>query len=51
MSVEICFRLSIWPLQQLSALPEFHFLVDMDPLASPAAECPSGVSFSDENSS
>ena len=31
MSVEICFRLSIWPLQQLSALPEFHFLVDMDP--------------------
>ena len=27
MSVEICFRLSIWPLQQL--------------LASPAAECPS----------
>ena len=31
MSVEICFRLSIWPLQQLSALPEFHFLFDMDP--------------------
>ena len=31
MSVEICFRLSIWPLQQLSALPKFHFLVDMDP--------------------
>ena len=31
MSVEICFRLNIWPLQQLSALPEFHFLFNMDP--------------------
>ena len=31
MSVEICFRLNIWPLQQLSALLEFHFLLNMDP--------------------
>ena len=31
MSVEICFRLNIWPLQHLSALLEFHFLFNMDP--------------------
>ena len=31
MSVEICFRLNIWPLQQLCALLEFHFLCKIDP--------------------
>ena len=31
MSVEICFRLNTWPLQQLCALLEFHFLCKMDP--------------------
>ena len=31
MSVEICFRLNIWPFQQLSAFLEFHFLLNMDP--------------------
>ena len=31
MSVEICFHLNTWPLQQLSALLEFHFLCKMDP--------------------
>ena len=30
MSVEICFRLNIWPLQQLSAFLEFHFLLNME---------------------